>query len=252
MGEEKPRKKGHSVGLGKVVGIVVLTLFVGMILGGYLSFAVVGPELQKMGVNIGFLSGNSNNDNNQNSNNNNNVNSNSPNDNNNNNNNNPNDNNQNNNNNDNNNQNQPSMTNSNPSPNNVTAVYGGNGQFQVSMQSDGNSYSGTLTASINVPVQQDGNTIEFSLELTPTSVSGSLSQVIQTDGSSGTVFNFVGTTSGTQLTANAQGDSGNGLTFDLNLSGTIDSNTFSFTMTSAGDSQLHVSTPHQIVTNSTQ
>ncbi len=244
MGEEKPRKKGHSVGLGKVVGIVVLTLFVGMILGGYLSFAVVGPELQKMGVNIGFL-GNGNNNNNNQNNNNNNYNS-SPNDNNNNNNN-PNDNNQNNNNN--NNQNQPSMTNNNPSPTNVTASYGGSGQFQVSMQSDGNSYSGTLTANINVPVQQDGNTIQFSLELTPTSVSGSLQQVIQTDGNGGTVFNFVGTVSGSQVTANAQGDSGNGLTFDLNLSGSIDSNTFSFTMTSAGDSLLHVSTPHQIVTN---
>lgn len=233
MGEEKPRKKGHSVGLGKVVGIAIVFLFVGMILGGYLSFTVVAPELQKLHIDFGVLGSNNNN----NQNNNNNYNS-SPS---------PNDNNNNNPNNNNNNQNQQGMTNSNPSPSNVTASYGGSGQFKVSMQSDGNSYSGTLTANINVPVQQNGNTIQFSLELTPTSVSGSLSQAIQSGG--GTVFNFVGTVSGSQVTANAQGDAGNGVTFDLNISGSIDANTFSFTMTSASDSQLTVSTPHQITTN---
>jgi hypothetical protein len=239
MGEEKPRKKGHSVGLGKVIGIAVVFLFVGMILGGYLSFAVVAPELQKLHIDIGNLGGSDNNNqsNNQN-NNNNNPNTSNPN------NNNP--NNQNNNNN-NNNQNQPGISNNNSPPSNVTTSYGGSGQFDVSMQSDGTSYSGTLTANINVPVQQVGNVIQFSLELSPTSVSGSLQQAIQTG--SGTIFNFVGTVSNGQVTANAQGTTGNGQTFDLNLSGSIDSNTFSFTMTSAADSQLTVSTPQQIVTH---
>lgn len=234
MGEEKPRKKGHSVGLGKVVGIAFLALFIGMILGGYLSFAVVGPELQKLHIDIGYLA-NNNNNNNQNNNNNNNNNNNS--------------NNNNNNNNSNNNQNQSGVNNNNPPPSNVTASYGGSGQFKVSMQSDGNSYSGTLTANINVPVEQNGNTIQLSLDLTPTSVSGSLQQVITTGGSA-TIFNFVGTTSGSQVTANSQGTTGNGQSFDLNLSGSIDSNTLSFTLTSASDSQLTISTPQQIVTHS--
>ncbi len=61
MGEEKPRKKGHSVGLGKVVGIAIVFLFVGMILGGYLSFTVVAPELQKLHIDFGVLGSNNNN-----------------------------------------------------------------------------------------------------------------------------------------------------------------------------------------------
>ena len=262
MVEEKPRKRGHSVGLGKVVGIALLCVFVGMILGGYLSFTVVAPELEKLHISFGALNGNNSgdqNNNNQNNNNNNNNNQNNNNQNNYNNNpttndpnnNNSNDQNNSNNQNNNNNQNQgPNITNNNQPPNNVTASYGGNGQFDVSMQSDGTSYSGTLTANINVPVQQVGNTIQFSLDLTPTSVSGSLSQAIQTGGNN-TIFNFAGTTSGSQVTANAQGTTGNGQTFNLNISGSIDSNTFSFTMTSASGSQLAVSTPQQIITNNT-
>jgi hypothetical protein len=262
MGEEKPRKKGHSVGIGKVVGITILAIFVGMILGGYLSFTVVAPELQKLNIDFGALQSNNNNGNNNNNNNNpnnnqnnnqnsnDNSNSNNPNYNNNNNNSN---NNQNNNNNsndsNNNNQNQgPGINNNNPSPSNPTATYGGNGQFQVSMQNDGSSYSGTLSANIDIPVEQNGNNIQFSLDLTPTGVSGSLSQVIQTGGSD-TIFNFVGTTSGSQVTANSQGTTGNGQSFNLNLSGSIDSNTFSFKVTSASGSQLNISTPQQIVTN---
>jgi len=253
MSEEKPIKKGHSVGLGKVIGMAIVFLFVGMILGGYLSFAVVAPELQKLNINIGNLGGSNNN--NQSNSQNNNSNPNNYNSNNQNNNkspstNNPNNSNPNNlnNNNNNNNQNQPGISNNNSPPSNVTASYGGSGKFDVSMRSDGTSYSGTLTANINVPVQRVGNAIQISVDLSPTSVSGSLQQAIQAGGSD-TVFNFVGTVSNAQVTANAQGTTGNGQTFDLNLSGSIDSNTFSFTMTSAADSQLTVSTPQQIVTN---
>jgi hypothetical protein len=215
----------------------------------------------KLHINFGVLNSNNNGDQNNNNNNNNNNNYNNQNNNQNNNNNDPTTNNPNNNNsneqnissnqNNNNNQNQgPDITNNNQAPNNVTASYGGCGQFDVSMQSGGTSNSGTLTANINIPVQQVGNTIQFSLDLTPTSVSGSLSQAIQTGGSD-TIFNFAGTTSGSQVTANAQGTTGNDQTFNLNISGSIDSNTFSFTMTSASGSQLAVSTPQQIVTNNT-
>lgn len=221
MGEEK-RKKGHSVGLGKVVGIAVVCIFVGMILGGFLAFAVVGPELQKLHIDFGYLANNSQDNNNGNGNNNNN-------------------------NNNNNNQNQGGgVTNNNQPPSNVTASYGGSGQFQISMTSDGTHYSGTLTANIGAPVQQIGNTIQFSLEIAPTSVTGNLAQVIPTDGSGGTTFNFVGTVSDSQVTANAQGSSGNGQNFDLNLSGTIDSNTFAFTITSGSNAQMVITTTQQI------
>jgi hypothetical protein len=261
MSEEKPRKKGHSVGLGKVVGITILALFVGMILGGYLSFTVVAPEFEKLHIDFGALQSNNGNGNNSNNNNNdqnnnqnnsqnnNNNNSDNPNIDNNNNNSNNNQNNNNNSSNNNNNQTQgPGTNNNNPSPSNPTASYGGSGQFDVSIQNGGSSFSGTLSANINVSVEQNGNTIQFSLDLTPTSVSGSLSQVIQTGGSD-TIFNFVGTTSGSQVNANSQGTTGSGQSFNLNLSGSIDSNTFSFKVTSASGSQLNISTPQQIVTN---
>src|SRR5208283_3382438 len=217
----------EMVGVGKVIGIAIAFLFVGMILGGYLSFTVVAPELQKLHIDFGVLGSNNNNQSNQNNNNNNNNNNNPTNNNPNNNSNNNNDPNSNNQNssspNNNNNQNQPAINNNNQPPSNETASYGGSGQFKVSMQSNGNSYSGTLTANINIPVQQVGNSIQFSLDLSPTSVSGSLQQAIQTGGSD-TIFNFVGTVSNSQVTANAQGTTGNGQTFDLNLSGSIDSN----------------------------
>ncbi len=233
MGEEKPKKKGHSVGLGKVIGIVVVALFVGMILGGYLSFFVIAPELQKLNINIGASSNN----NNQNSNSNPTTN-------------NPNNNNNNNGNNNNNNGNgNPSgVNNNNPSPSNPTASYGGSGQFDLTMQSNGNTLSGTMTANINCAVEQNGNNIQLSLDLSPTSVSGSLQQAIPAGGSD-TIFNFVGTTSGSQLNANSQGTAGDGQTFNFNLNGSIDSNTLTFTMTSASGSQITVSTPQQIVTH---
>jgi hypothetical protein len=235
MSEEKPKKKGHSVGLGKVIGIVVVALFVGMILGGYLSFFVIGPELQKLNINIGVLANNNNqNSNNQNNNNNNNGNNNN--------------NNGNNGTNSNNgNGSQGGVNNNNPSPSNPTGSYGGSGQFDLSMQSNGNTLSGTLTANVNCAVEQSGSNIQLSLDLSPTSVSGSLQQAISNG--NGVTFNFVGTTSGSQLTANSQGTTGSGQSFDFNLSGSIDSNTLTFTMTSASDSQMTISTPQQIVTN---
>jgi hypothetical protein len=247
MSGEKPKKKGHSVGLGKVIGIVIVALFVGMILGGYLSFFVIAPQLQKMNIQIpGFSNTNNQNTNNQNNNNNNTPTTNNPNNNNGNNNSNNGNNNASpspsgNNNNNNQNNNGPAINNNNPSPSNPTASYGGSGQFTLTMHDSGNTYSGTMTANINCQVEQRGNNIQLSVDLSPTSVSGSLQQAIPVGGSD-TIFNFVGTTSGTQLTANSQGTTGNGQTFDFNLSGTIDSNTITFTMTSASDSQVTVST----------
>ena len=244
-------KKHRSVGLGKVIGIIVVALFIGILLGGYLSFFVVAPQLQKMNIPIpGFTNTNNqqnSNNNNQNNNNQNNNNYNNPTNNPNNNNNNVNNNNNNNNmspspSDNNNNNNGPSVNNNNnPSPSNPTATYGGSGQFTLTMKDSGNTYSGTMTANINCQVAQNGTNIQLSLDLSPTSVTGSLAQAIQV-GSGDTIFNFVGSTSDTQLNANSQGTTGNGQTFDFNLSGTIDSNTLTFTMTSASDSQVTVST----------
>ena len=144
-------------------------------------------------------------------------------------------------NNNNQNNNGPSVNNNNPSPSNPTATYGGSGQFTLTMKDSGSTYSGTMTANINCQVAQNGANIQLSLDLSPTVVTGSLAQAIQV-GSGDTIFNFVGTTSGTQLNTNSQGTTGNGQTFDFNLSGTIDSSTLTFTMTSASDSQVTVST----------
>lgn len=244
MGEEKPKKKEHSVGLSKVIGIVLVTLLVGMALGGYLGLAVVGPELQKLGLNIGNLG----NTGNQNNNNQNNQNSNPTNNNNNgNNNNNQNTGDQNNNNNNNNNQNSngnQGATNNNQSPTNVTGSYGGNGQFDITMSQNGNPLSGVISANVICAVQQDGSNIILALTLTPTNVPNSLQQAITVG--NGVTFNFLGTVSGSQFNANAQGSVGGGVSFDLNLSGSIDQNSLTFTMTAAADSQVSASNSHSI------
>lgn len=250
MGEEKPKKKGHSVGLGKVVGFVVIAVFVGMILGGYLAFAVVQPELQKLNINIG----NQGNTNDQNTNNNNNQ-SNNPNNNNQNGNGNTgdqnNNNNQNNNGNQNNNNqnsgNQGSISNNNPSITNPTGQYSATScQFNVNIPVNGAQESGTITANVNCIVQQNGNDILLSLTITPTAMSDNLNQAM---GNSAVTFNFSGSTSGSQITATASGTTGNA-NFDFNLNGSITTNSLTFTMTSASDSQISVSTQQTITLSS--
>ena len=225
MSEEKT-KKGHSVGLSKVVSIALVTLLVGMVLGGFLGLAVIGPELQKLHFGFGNQNdrGNTGDQNNQNSNN-------------------PNDNNQNGN-------QGGTMINNNPPPSNPTGSYGGNGQFDITLTSNGQTFSGTISANINCQVEQNGNSIQLSMTITPTSVSDSLQQAISIGSAeSDRVFNFAGTTSGSQLNANAKGTIGSdnsGMTFDLNLSGTIDQNSLVFTLNSASGSQITMSTPQQI------
>jgi hypothetical protein len=240
MGEYQPKKKGHSVGLSKVIGIVLVTLLVGMALGGYLGLAVVGPELQKLGLNIGNMGNNGN----QNNNNNNNQNSNPNNNNNNGNNNNQNTGDQNNNNNNNQNSNQGPINN-NPPPTNMTSSYGGSGQFDITMSQNGNTLSGVITANINCGIQQDGSNIILALSISPTNVPNSLQQAITVG--NGVSFNFLGTISNSQFNANAKGTVGGGdSSFDLNLSGSMDQNSLTFTLTSASDSQLSVSNQHSI------
>jgi hypothetical protein len=225
MSEEKT-KKGHSVGLSKVVGIALVTLLVGMVLGGFLGLAVIGPELQKLHFGFGNQNdqGNTGDQNNQNSNN-------------------PNDNNQNGN-------QGGTIINNNPLPSNPTGSYGGNGQFDITLTSNGQTFSGTISTNINCQVEQNGNSIQLSMTITPTSVSDSLQQAISIGSAeSDRVFNFAGTTSGSQLNANAKGRIGSdnsGMTFDLNLSGTIDQNSLVFTLNSASGSQITMSTPQQI------
>ena len=226
MTEEKTKKKGHSVSLSKVIGIVLVTLLLGMALGGFLGLTVIGPELQKLHFGFGNQNdqGNTGDQNNQNSNN-------------------PNDNNQNGN-------QGGTVINNNPLPSNPTGSYGGSGQFDMTFTSNGQTFSGTISANINCQVEQNGNSIQLSLTITPTSVSDSLQQAISIGSAKNDrVFNFAGTTSGTQLNANAKGTSGSGnsgMTFDLNLSGTIDQNSLVFTLNSASDSQITMSTPQQM------
>jgi len=225
MTEEKTKKKRHSVSLSKVIGIVLVTLLVGMALGGFLGLTVIGPELQKLHFGFGNQDqGNTGDQNNQYSNN-------------------PDDNNQNG-------DQGGTMINNNPSPSNPTGSYGGSGQFDMTFTSNGQTFSGTISANINCEVEQNGNSIQLSMAITPTSVSESLQQAISIGSTkSDRVFNFAGTTSGTQLNANAKGTVGSdnsAMTFDLTLSGTIDQNSLVFTLNSASDSQITISTPQQI------
>jgi hypothetical protein len=224
MIQEKPKKKGHSVGLSAVIGIVLVTLLVGILLGGYLGLAVIGPFIQHIGGNSddqGYT-GDQNNQNNQN-------------------------NNQNNNNNPTDNGNQGgNIINNIPSPSSPTNNYGGSGQFQVTMTQNGNTISGTVIADMSCLVEQSGNNIQLSLTITPTTVSDSLQQTVSTGND--VVLNFAGTTSGSQIDANSQGTMGGGnggFNFDLNLRGTIDQSQLSFTITSASDSKIAI-TSHSI------
>jgi hypothetical protein len=217
MSEEK--KKGHSVGLSKVIGLALVTLLIGMAIGAVIGLTVIEPALQSLHFgdqgNTGDQNNNQNNNNGNNNNNNNNA-------------------------------NQPPI-NSNPPPSNPTGHYIGDGQFNAAIPAQDGSVSGQITANIDCVVEQDGNNIQLSLTFNPTSVSDSLQQVV-TIGNS-VSFNFAGTSSGSQFKANAQGSVGQG-TFNLNVSGSIDQDSLTFTLTSASDSQLNISTSQGIVLHS--
>jgi hypothetical protein len=214
MSNEK--KKGHSVGLSKVIGLAFITLLVGMAVGTALGIMVIEPALQ----NLHFgKQGNTNNQNNGQNNNNN-----------------------------------PGSTdndytgnqqplNSNPPPSTPTGYYGGNGQFNAAVPVHDGTVSGQINANIDCVIGQDGNNISMSLTFTPTSVSEGLQQAI-TIGNSVT-FNFAGTSSGTQFSGNAQGSVGQA-TFSLNINGSVDQDELSFTIMSNSDSQLSISTTQTI------
>jgi len=117
-------------------------------------------------------------------------------------------------------------------------------------QNGGGQISGTIGATVDCLVEQNGNNIIIAVTITPTSVPNNLNQVM---GTSPVTFNFAGTISGTQINANANGNAGpnGGPTFNFNLSGTLTSNAFTFTISSASDSQLSVSTQQQITLQAT-
>ena len=139
---EGKKKGGRSVSLLKAIGFALIALLLGMALGGVLGLTVIGPEMQKLNLdfwNHGNQENTGDTDNNQNG-------------------------------------NQSGIINNNPTPSNPTNSYGGSGQFDITITADGNTFSGTMTANINCPVQLNGNNIQLSLSITPTSVSGSSSK----------------------------------------------------------------------------
>ena len=228
-------KKGHSIGLGKVIGITIVALLIGILVGGILSLTVVAPQLEKIGINLPGLNTNDQSNNNNSGNNSPGYSTNDQNN-----------NYSNNNNNDNSSNNSGSgINNYNQAPSNITASYSGSGDFQITVSSNNGAYSGIMTANINCQVQQSGSNIQLSVDLTLTNVSDSLQQVMS-PGQGDQIFNFAGTMStDTQFTANAQGSTGSSdhpQTFNFNLSGTIDSNALTFTMTSQPNDQITVST----------
>ena len=254
MSEENVRK-GRSVALSGVIGFVLVALLVGMVLGGVISFVVIAPMLHlgdnsqgnNGSQNTDYQNGNNypnptgiSNNNNQNGNNNQGPIS-SPNNNNNQNNNNQTSDNQNSN-------NSQGITNNNPPITNPTGQYSSTGnQFSISFPNQsGGKDTGTITANVDCIVQQSGNSIQLDFTITPTSIPQSLSQTMQ---GNAVTFNFAGTTSGSQITAQATGTGGSDSTspnFDLNLSGSFGSNTLTITVTSASDAQMSISTPQSV------
>jgi hypothetical protein len=257
MTEEKPIRKGRSVALSGVIGFVLVALLIGMILGGAISLFVVGPILYKSNDNQGnsgnqntnYQNGNNNQgptsspNNNQNGYNqgptsspNNNQNGNYTND-----------------NSTQNNNGGQDMSNNNPPITNPTSQYSATGkQFSLSVpDQNGGQASGTISADVSCIVQQSGNNIQLDLTVTPTGIPQSLSQAISSN--SQVTFNFAGTTSGSQINAQASGNAGsdsNSPTFNLNLSGSIGSNTLTLTVTSPSNSQISISTTQPITLQS--
>jgi cytoskeletal protein RodZ len=242
MGEEKTSKKGRSVALSGVIGFVLVALLIGMIIGGAVTLLVITPyisQLHQQGNDNQATTGNQN-SNYQNGNNNQGPTS-TP-------------NNQSNTGNQNNSQNNSQsqgINNSNPAITNPTGQYSSTGsQFSVTTPDNGTQASGTISANVNCVVQQSGNSIQLDLTITPTSVPQSLSQAIQ---NSPVTFNFGGTISGSQFSAQASGTGGSdpaSPTFNLNLSGSFGSNTLTITVTSASGSQISISTPHSVILQS--
>ncbi len=245
---------GRSVSLSGAIGFVLVALLVGMLLGGAITVFVIAPNIENHFQNSSNQgdNGNQNNNGNQNGNTNQAPTTSSPN------NNNPNgynngptanptDNNQNNNN-----DNSQGMNNTNPPITNPTSQYSSTGsQFSLIVPNqNGGKDSGAISADVNCVVQQNGNSIQLDLTITPTNVPQSLSQDIQ---NSQVTFNFAGTTSGSQFNAQASGTGGSDSTsptFDLDLSGSLGTNTLTITVTSASDSQIAISTPHSITLQS--
>jgi hypothetical protein len=212
MMQEQNVKKGRNISFSKVIGVAIVALLIGTLLGSFLGIMVIQPELEKLHISFGDQGnrdgGNQNGDGNG---------------------------------------NQGTIINNNPTPSNPTGSYGGTSQFDLTMTKSGNTFSGSVTANTNCHVQQTGNNIQLSFDFTPTQVSGNLQQAISTDND--VVFNFVGTSSGTQFNANAKGTAGsgnNGFSFDISISGTIEQNQLSFSITSASNAQLKVSTQQDI------
>jgi hypothetical protein len=263
-----PKKAGRSVALSGAIGFILVALLLGMIIGGAVTLSVIAPSIESHFQTSSNQGSNSNqNSNYQNNNNqgptvtpnNPNVNNQNPNPNNNgyNNqmptptptgNNNQNNNQTNNYNNDNSSQ---GINNINPPIANPTGHYSSIGsQLYVVTSQNGAQMSGTITASINCLVQQNGNSIQLDMTITPTSVPQSLNQAID---STPATFNFAGTTSGSQINAQASGTTGGdstGPNFSLNLSGSFNANTLTITVSSGSNSQISVSTPQPITLQS--
>jgi hypothetical protein len=140
--------------------------------------------------------------------------------------------------------------NNNPTVNNPTITFGSQGPLAVSDQTSQGPVSDNMPTNFNCLVEENGNNIELSLDLTAQNVPSDLQSIFQTNNDY--LFNFAGTTvsssSGTQITANAQGSLNPGGPFNINLSGSIDQNqdTLTFTLTSAGNAQVSITTPQEI------
>ena len=152
-------------------------------------------------------------------------------------------NNNNGNNNDNNNNGINSNNNSNGNP---TSSFGGSGQFEVTILGDGSQVSGEISSTVNCAVTQNGNNIQLSLSLESQTVPSDLQPTFVPNNSY--VFNFAGSASnsdsGTQITATSQGGLSPGGPYNINFSGSIDQaqDTLTFTLTSAANSQVNIST----------
>jgi len=251
--------------------IILVLITIGCILGpigtvaiayrNNLSQMIITPQLKDL------LSGNNNNNNGNNNNNNNNNGNNNNNNNNNDGNGNPNNNNGNpsNSNNPNSNSNNNSgnrfansgnVVNSNPTVDNPILTFGGSGTIAFSGQTSQGSVSDQVPTNINCLVQENGNNIGLSLDLTPQNVPSDLQSTFQTNNDY--LFNFAGTTSssssGTQISASDQGGLNPGsIPFNINLSGSIDQaqDTLTFTLANAtgGNPQAFITTPQAISLN---
>jgi hypothetical protein len=222
----------------QVVRIVLVLITIGCILGpigavvimyhNNLVGMVMTPQVKQL------LNGNNNNGNNNNNNNNGNNGNNN--------------NNSNNNNNGNNNNN--NGNNNNPTSSNPMSSFGGSGQINVTIQENGNQVSDQISETINCVVTQNGNSIQLTLTLEAQSVPSDLQPTFVPN--NGYNFNFDGSASpmnsGTQITASSQGGLSPGGPYNINFSGTIDStqNTLTFTLTSAANAQVIITTPQAI------